>query len=132
MSPVSRAAPRRIPVSFPSEEASVTVHEGDVFYTQEGMTVYNNGGTVFCNDAIVFNNGGITFVNSGLVYNNAGTIYANGGTVFNNAGTVYDNGATVFGFDDDGSVIFSEPAATASADVEISGRARGFERLLRR
>ena len=104
-------------VAFLSEAVPVTVREGEVFYTQDGMTVYNNGGTVFCNEALVFNNGGIVFVNSGVVYNNAGTAYANGGTVYNNAGTVYDNGASVFGFEDNGS-IFTSGASVFPDDAE--------------
>lgn len=80
---------------------AVTVAEGETLYAYEGMTVFNNGGTVYSNLATVYNNGGLVFVNGGTVFNNAGAVYANGGTIYNNAGHVYRNQAEVFSFTED-------------------------------
>ena len=80
---------------------TITVAPGETAYAYEGMTVYNNGGTVFNNLAVVYNNGGTVYTNGGTVYNNAGVVYANHGSVFNNAGKVYNNEASVFSFSDD-------------------------------
>lgn len=80
---------------------ALTVAPGETAYAYEGMTVFNNGGTVFNNLATVYNNGGTVYTNGGTVYNNAGVVYANNGSVFNNAGKVYNNDAAVFSFSDD-------------------------------
>ena len=80
---------------------TITVAPGETAYAYEGMTVFNNGGTVFNNLAVVYNNGGTVYTNGGTVYNNAGVVYANHGSVFNNAGKVYNNEASVFSFSDD-------------------------------
>ena len=77
--------------------AAVTVSDGEIVYSYEGMLVYNNGGTVYNNNAVVYNNGGLVYSNGGKVYNNGGVVYANSGTVYNNDGTVYNNEAEVFG-----------------------------------
>ena len=77
--------------------AAVTVSEGEIVYSYEGMVVYNNGGTVYNNNAVVYNTGGLVYSNGGKVYNNGGVVYANSGTVYNNDGTVYNNEAEVFG-----------------------------------
>ena len=74
---------------------TVTVSAEEIYYAEAGQKVFNNGGTVYNNDATVYNNGGIVYNNLGTAYNNGGIIYANGGTVYNNAGTVYDNGADI-------------------------------------
>lgn len=80
---------------------SVTVAAGETAYAYEGMTVFNNGGTVYSNLATVFNNGGTVYANGGKVYNNAGIVYSNIGTVYNNAGEVYNNGAEIYSFSED-------------------------------
>lgn len=83
-------------LSEEEESMPVTVCEGETCYAEEGLVVFNNGGTVYNNGATVYNNAGLVFNNAGIVYNNAGTVYANGGTVYDNAGTVFNNGAEVF------------------------------------
>lgn len=89
----------------PAEDTElVTVSAGESFYAYAGMTVYNNGGTVYNNEATVFNNAGVVYSNGGTVYNNAGTVYANTGLVYNNAGDIYTNGAEVYSFTEDEAV----------------------------
>ena len=86
--------------SAPDQEpGSVTVGFGETYYAREGLTVFNDGGTVYSNFCVVYNNGGLVYANDSIVYNNAGTVYANGGTIYNNAGEVFSNAAIVFGFD---------------------------------
>ncbi|MCR5137691.1 MAG: chitobiase/beta-hexosaminidase C-terminal domain-containing protein [Oscillospiraceae bacterium] len=87
--------------ALPSPDAqpeSLTVSADETVYAYEGMTVFNNGGTVYSNLALVYNNGGVVYSNGGTVYNNAGIVYANGGEVYANAGTVYSNSASVSAF----------------------------------
>lgn len=103
-----------------AESHIVSVANDETCYSEEGVTVFNNGGTVYANFSVVYNNGGTVYANDGIVYNNAGTVYANGGTVYNNAGIVYSNAAIVFGFDDSGvtesmlqSAVFLEGASPA-------------------
>lgn len=89
----------------PAEDVElVTVSAGESFYAYAGMTVYNNGGTVYNNEATVYNNAGVVYSNGGTVYNNAGTVYANTGLVYNNAGDIYTNGAEVYSFTEDEAV----------------------------
>ena len=73
----------------------LTVAEGESVYAYEGMTVFNNGGTVYNTLGTVYNNGGTVYHNGGTVYNNTGTVYANKGTVCNINGTVYKHEAKV-------------------------------------
>ena len=84
-----------------SDSGTITVAQGETAYAYEGMTVFNNGGTVYNNLATVYNNSGTVYTNGGTVYNNAGVVYANNGSVFNNAGKVYNNDAVIFSFSDD-------------------------------
>ena len=90
-------------VPAPGDDSD-TVSAGEEFYAGKGMTVYNNGGTVYGNLATVYNNGGTVYNNEGTVYNNNGVVYSNGGTVYNNNGLVFRNGGEVYGFDDAGVV----------------------------
>ena len=81
---------------------AVSVSEGEVLYAYAGMTVYNNGGTVYSTSAEVYNNGGVVFCSGGTVYNNGGMVYARSGKIYHNSGTVYSNRAEVLCFDENG------------------------------
>ena len=73
----------------------VLVSSGSTIYAYEGMSVRNDGGTVYSTGADVTNMGGTVFCNGGTVYNYGGRVYARAGTVFNHAGTVYNDGADI-------------------------------------
>ncbi len=125
--PVVGAVTSSADIGMP-EDGCVTVSAEETFYATEGMTVYNNGGTVYSNLATIYNNGGTVYSNDGLVYNNAGLAYSNGGIVYNNLGTVYSNGAAVYGFEDGGVVesmlqtdISDADMMTADAETAIVG-----------
>ena len=78
-----------------SEAEPVLVSAGAAVYAYEGMSVRNDGGTVYSTGADVTNMGGTVFCNGGTVYNYGGKVYARAGTVFNHAGTVYNDGADI-------------------------------------
>ena len=77
------------------ESETIVASEGSTLYAYEGMTVQNDGGTVYSTGATVTNYGGTVFCNGGTVYNYSGTVYAKAGTVLSSSGTVYNGGADI-------------------------------------